>query len=107
MSKYRLDVNGDKGVMVLSGELGIEDAANLKQAFSEALEKHSELSVDLTGVESCHISVLQILIAVHAGMKARGAELGQEGEIPEPVVETSKEAGLLIGMQDACFWRRG
>lgn len=107
MSEYRLEEKGDKGVMVLSGELGIEDAANLKQAFMEALEKHSELSVDLTGVESCHISVLQLLIAVQASMKARGAELGQEGEIPEPVLDISKEAGLMIGMQDACFWRRG
>lgn len=108
MSGFKLKSSGKKkGIMMLTGELGMQDAANLKQAFLDAMDKHKELSVDLSGVESCHIAILQILAAVHASLKSRGGELGSEGEFSSAVVEEINAAGLAVGASDKRFWRRG
>jgi anti-anti-sigma regulatory factor len=107
MSAYELKSDGDKGVMALKGELGIEDAGGLKDGFLDAMEKHAELSVDLSEVESCNVAVLQLLLSVQRGLQAKGSELGCEGEVSEAVKESARAAGLLLGMHDNCFWRRG
>lgn len=107
MTAYKLESAGDSGVLYLSGELGIENAAELRQAFIDAIDKCPELAVDLSEVESCHIAVLQILLSAQATLEAKGSQLGCQGEIPETVMEASKEAGLLLGIKDSCFWRRG
>lgn len=107
MGEYELKSVGDTGVVVLKGELGIEDATEMKQIFMDALAGHGKISVDLTGVTAMGIAAMQLVLSAQSSLKAKGSELGCEGEIPEAVVKDVEAAGLTLGHEDPCFWRRG
>jgi anti-anti-sigma factor len=107
MGEFELKSVGDTGVVVAKGELGTEDASEMKQMFVDAMAGHEKVSVDLTGVTSMGVAAMQIVLSAQSSLKAKGSELGCEGEIPEAVVKESEAAGFTLGLEDTCFWRRG
>jgi anti-anti-sigma regulatory factor len=71
------------------------------------MSKHGQVTVDLSAVTGMGVAVMQVLLSAQVSLKAKGQELGCRGEIPEAVVRDATLAGLTLGAEDKCFWRRG
>jgi anti-anti-sigma regulatory factor len=107
MNTYEIIGEGDRGVLILKGEFGIESAVNLKQALLDAMEKYPRLSVDLKDVTGGDCSFLQTLHSARLTLRARGEELGRVSSIPEAVRALAHGAGFLQAREKDDFWRGG
>lgn len=106
MAHYDMIGNGLEGTLVLSGEWTIENAATLKQALLEALERFEEPALDISGVTRADLIFLQTICAAQAELQSKGKELQAAGSISAAVEELAEVAGFQLGSVDHCFWRR-
>jgi len=83
------------GVLKLAGELSIYEAERLRQTLAEALETASNLTLDLSEVEKCDASAIQILYSarITADQSSKFIEIR---EASRPVLETCEALGLPV-----------
>lgn len=77
---FGLRADGDRGVLVLTGDVGVERAERLKEALLKAMERFKRIEIDLGGVEETDLSLLQLLCAAHRSGKAKGIEVLRHGQ---------------------------
>lgn len=106
MAKFELKGDGPEGILALSGEWTIENAAELKAAFLEALDRYEELALDSSGVERADLIFLQTVCAAQADLQTRGKNLKAQGYLSAAVEELASDAGFMMGSVENCFWRR-
>ncbi len=99
----------DCGVLAINGEMGIEDASDLKSALVESLERAPRVEVDLYGVETVHLCCLQLLCAAHKSAARAGKilEIRNAGEDFRRGVRDAgfiRHAGCLDETGEVCFW---
>lgn len=106
MAQFELKGDGPEGILALSGEWTIENAAELKTVFLDAMERYEELALDCTGVERADLIFLQTVCAAQAELQTRGRNLTAQGHLSAAVEELALAAGFMMGSVDNCFWRR-
>ena len=58
-----LTANDQDGRIVISGEMQVRSAEELKKIFWDALERPGEVFLDLSGVEDVDVAGLQVLLS--------------------------------------------
>ncbi len=66
ISKLKIDKKSRQARLLLSGILNIQNAAVLKENFNEAVNKAETLIVDLSEIEECDFTCLQMIQALFA-----------------------------------------
>jgi anti-anti-sigma factor len=99
----------DSGILAITGEMGIEQASELKSALAEALEQSARIEVDLSGVESVHLCCLQLLCTAHkrAAQSGKILELRNAGEeFRKGALDAGfiRHTGCLDETGADCFW---
>lgn len=107
MGMCELRQEGGKGVLVLSGDFTVAEAAAFKESLAQAVASCPDLAVDLAGVERADLTFLQLLRAAHLSLSRQGKALECAGPMPPSVIGVAEEAGFLIGVTDNIFWKRG
>lgn len=107
MGMCELRQEGDRGVLALSGDFTVAEAAGLKESLAHALAACQDVAVDLSGVERIDLTFLQLLRAAHVTQVQRGKVLDCLGGMPRAVADAADRAGFMIGAEDQIFWKRG
>ncbi len=81
------------GVLILAGALEISVGSELKTALRECLAAAQEVTVDLSGVESCDAAALQLLCAAQ-----KTAEQANQGFTFTGLSSAIQEAGAALGV---------
>jgi len=58
-----MDIMSDGHVLVLSGDLDVRSTMEVRSALNDLLEAHSEVVIDLSGVDSVDLTALRVLAA--------------------------------------------
>ncbi len=106
MASYQLKGDGDKGVLVLAGDFGIQEAGTLHGALKEAVDKYGAFDLDLSAVEGGDLTMLQLLCAAEKAMAAKGASIGVAGAVPLVILELAETAGFRHEGAGQRFWTR-
>jgi anti-anti-sigma factor len=83
------------GVLAVSGSLDIEAANELRQALLVCLSQQSEIMLDLSSVDKCDVTGLQILLAGQKSALAAGKPFRILG-VPPAVTEPAAALGLSL-----------
>lgn len=84
-----------KGI-VLAGDLSLVRAREVRTALLAALEDGGEVPLDLSGVTGTDLGGLQLLCAAYRTAVRRDGRLALRGDLPEPLVQAAREAGLCF-----------
>jgi len=106
MASYELKGDGDKGVLVLTGDFGVQDAGVLHGALKEAVDKYEAFDFDLSAVQGGDLTMLQLLCSAEKAMAAKGASIGVVGSVPLAVLELAEIAGFRHEGAGQRFWTR-
>jgi anti-anti-sigma regulatory factor len=90
----KFDRSGGAGVIRLEGEIGIADAARLKEVLLEALRPGGEAKIALEGATGLDVTAVQLLWAAERAAQASGVPLALEGSFPEKLRNQLGEAGF-------------
>ncbi|RQD78713.1 STAS domain-containing protein [Desulfonatronospira sp. MSAO_Bac3] len=97
----------DVQTLKLTGDCSVQNATEVLQLFSQALETAQSLALDLSEVEKSDISLMQIICAAHQSFAAREKGIKLAGLPSEPVMETWKSGGFgqvcLFGREECLF----
>ncbi len=99
---FGLRVDGRRCVLVLTGDVTIERAAQLKSALLKAMARFSKIEIDLTGLERADLSLLQIICAAHRSAPGLGVEIDLHGAPSSAFIQTARRAGLLSTDPQRC-----
>lgn len=68
---------GDKTILALSGEIDLYTAPRLQSELATALAgpQHAQVVVDMSGVEFCDSTGVNVLLAAHRDAAERGGDL--------------------------------
>ena len=106
MASYELKGDGGKGVLALSGDLGIQNAGVLLGALKEAVDKYEAFDLDMSAVEGGDLTTLQLLRSAEKSMIAKGSSIGLVGSAPKAILELADLAGFRHEGEGQCFWTR-
>ena len=111
--QFNVQEQGERGVIVLEGDLTVERAGELRKTLLDAFNSVKQVSFDLEKVTSVDLSCLQLLCSAHRTASLMGKELLQIGDSSGRLKETVKSAGYprSIGctedMAKGCLWIHG
>ena len=88
-----LNITRDNFVVKIAGALEIAGSELLRQRLIELLREEAPLVVDLSGVQACDTSALQLLCSARKSADRAGKPLSFEG-VPEVVTATAAAIGL-------------
>lgn len=91
--RYQME-SPENGSVLLSGELSIENAGELKQLFLQAIAETRKIIVSWDDDIQMDLSCLQILCAVQKTASMTGHTLIFQKTIPKGLAETLKTCGL-------------
>jgi anti-anti-sigma factor len=99
--------------VVLDGELTIQRASELKEAFMAHQLSGKTLHVDLSNVSAIDVSGLQLICSLHKTAQSCNGSVRIASPVPEPIRQTLKRTGFA-GRQSAkpncgctCLWDPG
>jgi anti-anti-sigma regulatory factor len=92
--KYQTDEQNGRQVLRLEGDLGIEQAGELREIFIREMGTQGPLNLNLDGVETAHVACLQILCSAHRTFWTVGQGLTLEGSLPPLFNQTLEDAGF-------------
>lgn len=78
----------------LEGEIGIADAARLKEVLLEALRPGAGARIALETASSLDVTAVQLLWAAERAAQAAGVPLALEGTVPEKLRNPLREEGF-------------
>ncbi len=87
---------GNKGVLVLDGEVTIERGADLREALLDMLDNFAAVRIDMTGVTAADLTLVQLLQSAAVTARARGVDLAATGVVSEAVAEAARRTGLDV-----------
>ncbi len=109
-----LQNNGDEntGRLVLTGEITISDARELKEVLLKAIDTADDLRVNMEGVMETDLSLLQLLCATHRAALRQGKQVKVEGKYPAAITRVVTDAGYfrregcVAEARESCLWIR-
>lgn len=100
-------------ILTWQGELAIDAVAALRETLLDALNRHDEVSIDLTDVTRLDLACLQLLCAACGSASIRGKRLALRGADNPALARLLRDHGLgyrsncLRSRKDACLWLHG
>lgn len=91
--KIETKKEGDRTSIILSGELSIRYAPQLRLELEESITSSQEIRVRFSDVETADLSLLQLLCSAGRSARSEGKKLAIGGEIPDPVANLVSGAG--------------
>jgi anti-anti-sigma regulatory factor len=79
MAQTNIGKSGNAGLVTLTGDAGIGDAAAIKDALVAAVAGHDDLIIDVSGVTAADLSLFQLVYAAMLSMRAKGGRLSLTG----------------------------
>lgn len=111
MMNITIEKDGNKTILILSGELTIESASELKNAFVQILENTDHVFLDLKNVTEIDLSGLQLLCSAHRTSLHLKKSLGLADGYPQALSRAVEESGYLSRYsicvqerQENCLW---
>lgn len=90
-----MQIREEQGTVQISGVLGIADAEQLRDALAKMLAATSRFTVDLSGVEACDTSTIQLFLSLGT-TGARSGKTVQVAECSRAVLDTASGLGLSL-----------
>jgi anti-anti-sigma factor len=84
-----------EGILSLSGELTLLQAAQLKAELLQALASSERVTIDIQALEGIDLACLQVLCAAHRSAVGRGRQLALSPPSCEAITTTADQAGLM------------
>ena len=82
--------------MKIDGALNVYEAAKIHEKMNGIFEKHDGLIIDISGLEECDLTGLQILISARQTAREKGKKFVLEN-VTRVVVDACSRVGLLSG----------
>ncbi|NGZ05179.1 MAG: STAS domain-containing protein [Magnetococcales bacterium] len=95
MFHFNMDAARSVGVLSLNGDLTIRNAAELKEAMSQAMDQSKQLELNLTEVERVDLTTLQILCSAHRTLLKNGKTLTIAGTLSPALRDAVQQAGFV------------
>jgi len=106
----KLERQGKKGVLYLSGNLTVGELKEVKDAILKALQNTDELMLNINDIESIDVAFLQMICSAHQSSQGMKKVITLSGEIDNAyrhfVGEAgfSRESGCRIKKAGKCFF---
>jgi anti-anti-sigma regulatory factor len=103
----------DRVILVLSGDLTIQNGETAKELLLGPLGRSSHVTLDLSFVTDFDLAGLQLLCAAHKTALTKGTTLSIEGKDTHLFRKIVLDAGFLrhvgcsLDRGESCFWREG
>ena len=112
MNMNTSEMNGSI-LVTLEGDLGIEQAGEIKDLFLSLFRGNKPLTLGLDRVESAHVAVLQILCSAHRSFRNSEMSLTLKGPLPprfRVIIEEAgfgRERGCPLDSNQTCLFATG
>jgi anti-anti-sigma regulatory factor len=95
MANSFVEIQNGKAVVHIDGSAVIDTAVQINQTFSEALESHLSLVLDIDNVTDCDSSFVQLIGSLCYTLNSGGRSLEfSRNTLPEPIFEAIKTIGF-------------
>ena len=111
--KCKVQTQGDTVLVVLEGEITIQNIATLRETLLTSIADHASIVVDVNAVTRADLSFLQVLCAAHRHATVLGRPLSLRGGGAECISGVAAQAGYLrtnsceLDATDTCLWTTG
>ncbi|HNY63882.1 MAG TPA: STAS domain-containing protein [Deltaproteobacteria bacterium] len=97
--------------MTLSGALGIDQAAELRNSLLEALKGRPALKLDLSMVQSADLACMQVLCAAHRSSARTGIRMTLVSGVPQGLKQSMLDMAIDPTACDPplsreCLWKK-
>ncbi len=113
MINFEINESDNAGLLTLEGEIGIEQAEELKSALVSALGSVDRLMVDVERVTAAGLPCLELLCSAHKTALSMNKELQLSDNLPEEFLRAvrdsgyTRHAGCELDEHESCFWLAG
>jgi anti-anti-sigma factor len=109
MANIKVEKKGKERVLVISGSLTIEHAAEFREALMKSLINASHMILNMDGVTETDLSCLQLLCSAHRTFvnAKKSVELGGTSDILKQAARDAGYKRSFSCMQETektCFW---
>ena len=87
--------SGDVGKLVLSGSVGIQHAAQLKESLLEGISAAKQVVLNVSDLERADLAVIQLIFAAQRSLADKGKTLDIDGKISEAWHSAVKDSGYV------------
>jgi anti-anti-sigma factor len=112
MANIKVEKEGNKNVITVSGEMTIEHAVALKDALIQSLKNAEHLIMDLGSITDIDLSCLQLLCSTHRTSVSAQKTFELKSDYPEILKEAVREAGYprycgcTLETENGCLWEK-
>ena len=109
MLDRKIEEKGAGSVLTLYGDVTVQSAAELRGILLEQLAVHSDLTIDLSYVTNCDLSLFQLICATHK-RSVKDAKTVRMGDCSASIKETASSGGFLrtsgcvSDTNEKCLW---
>jgi len=109
---FQIEESTKTGRLILSGEMGIQQAAALKDQLQNVQESVEHLFLDVHGVTGLDVSSLQIFCSAHRTFMKLHKQLIFAGPLPRAWTDFMEAAGFVRGKgcsldsNNTCLWMK-
>lgn len=109
---FQIEESTKTGRLILNGEMGIQQAAALKDQLLNVQESVENLVLDIEGVTGLDVSALQIFCSAHRTFIKLQKEITFAGPLPPAwtdfveVAGFAREKGCSVDSNNTCLWMR-
>jgi anti-anti-sigma regulatory factor len=102
--------SGDKGLVMLEGDLTLPYAEEMKRAFLKAILDTDSVTVSFGSVRDVDLTCLQLLCSAHRSAVRFKKQVAFSGALPSLVRSAMEMAGYSrlkgcgVGCEDSCLW---
>lgn len=87
--------SGETSKLVLSGSVGIQHAAQLKETLLEGISAAKQFILNVSDLERADLATIQLVFAAHRGLANGGKNLNVEGKISDAWHSAVKDSGFV------------
>lgn len=106
----RIEDNGKQRVLILSGDLTIQNAEQMRSKLLESMQNIEHLTVRIDGATDVDLVCLQLLCAAHKTATRLEVRLDLDKELPEVFKQAAIDAGFFrttscaFDIKRECLW---
>ncbi len=111
MLDKKIEENGEVSVLTLYGDITVQNAAELREVLMEQLAAHSDLTIDLSYVTNCDLSLFQLICATHKRSieDEKKVRLGDSSASVKEIASSGgflRTSGCVPDPKIECLWHR-
>jgi anti-anti-sigma regulatory factor len=105
-----LEKKGEKIQVVLSGELTLPQADEIKHIFLKALGEAGDISIVLEHIQDVDLSLLQLFCSLHRSAWQQKKQINLEGTASQTLIDAvdtagfSRHSGCTPDFDKSCLW---